>query len=314
MSLISFKHQLKTCLHFETTLLGEKGRSTNWTLFSPVCQIFLDSSLLWEQLLPISHMTCIMSTFLQRLICFHVLSLSSYLGIFQPLQDDEGIPAIAKYFNTKGRYEEVNPYLREDLFAVNMSILQAPSAQCREIYLIAVIRHGTRYPATKNIKDMQRLYNIILHNATGEHGWLQEIQSHWRMWYFNEMDGRLVEKGVDDLKHLAVRLSKLFPSIISHEKLRRGFFKILTSSKHRCVDSTLAFKAGLMEQWDITGTSGSSHKVPKSWCSLCVKAKKNVLNRGLQVYSLLNSREARLYATSVQETNVTSAFYIKHRL
>lgn len=204
-----------------------------------------------------------MSTFLLRLIIFHVLSLTSSFGILQALQD-EGIPAIAKYFNTKGRYEEVNPYLREDILAVNMSHLQVPSAQCQEIYLIAVIRHGTRYPTTKNIKDMQQLYNIILNNATGEHRWLQEIQSHWRMWYIDEMDGRLVQKGVDDLKHLAVRLSKLFPSMISAEKLRGGFFKILTSSKHRCVDSTLAFKAGLTDQWAITGTSGSSHKVPKS--------------------------------------------------
>lgn len=268
MLVISFIHQLKTCFfYFETTFLREKGRLTNWTLFSPVCHIVLVSSLLWGRPLPISHLTCNMSTFLQRLIIFCVLSLSNSLGFILPLQDDGGIPAIAKYFNTKGRYEEVNPHLRQDIHAVNMSILQAPSAQCREIYLIAVIRHGTRYPTTKNIKDMQRLHNIILHNATGEHSWLQEIQSHWRMWYTDEMDGRLVQKGVDDLKHLAVRLSKLFPSMISHEKLRGGFFKILTSSKHRCVDSTLAFKAGLMDQWAITGMSGSSHKVPKSWCS-----------------------------------------------
>lgn len=195
-----------------------------------------------------------MSTFLPRLIIFQVLSLCSSLGTSRPLQDDEGIPAIAKYFNTKGRYEEVNPYLREDILAVNRSILQPPSAQCREIYLLAVVRHGTRYPTTKNIKDMQRLYNITLHNATGQDRWLQEIQSHWRMWYVDDMDGRLVQKGVDDLKHLAVRLSRLFPSMVSHEKLRNGFFKILTSSKHRCVDSTLAFKAGLLDQWAITGT------------------------------------------------------------
>lgn len=213
-----------------------------------------------------------MSTFLQRFIIFHVLCLSSFLGILQPLQDVGGIPAIAKYFNTKGRYEEVNPYLREDILAVNKSILQAASEQCQEIYLIAVIRHGTRYPTTKNIKDMQRLYNIILHNATGEHGWLQEIRSHWRMFYIEEMDGRLVPKGVDDLKHLAVRLSKLFPFVVSREKLRGGFFKILTSSKHRCVDSTLAFKAGLKDEWNITGTSGSSHRVPKSQCRQCLKA------------------------------------------
>lgn len=199
-----------------------------------------------------------MSTFLQRSIIFHVLTLYTFLGILQPSQADEGMPAIAKYFNTKGRYEEVNSYLKEDILAVNRSILQPPSTQCQEIYLIALIRHGTRYPTTKNIKDMRRLYNIIVHNATGEQRWVQEIKSSWRMWYDDAMDGRLVQKGVNDLKHLAVRLARLFPSIISHEKLRGGSFKILTSSKHRCVDSTLAFKAGLMDQLALTGTSRSS--------------------------------------------------------
>ncbi|XP_070834140.1 multiple inositol polyphosphate phosphatase 1-like [Chaetodon trifascialis] len=157
------------------------------------------------------------------------------------------MPAIAKYLNTKGRYEEVNPYLIEDIFAVNRSILQPPSAQCQEIHLTAIIRHGTRYPTTKNIKEVQQLYNIVLHNASGEASWLHEIQTQCTMWYTEDMDGRLVQKGVNDLKHLAVRLSKLFPSMISEEKLRGGFIQFITSSKHRCINSTLSFKAGLTE-------------------------------------------------------------------
>ena len=169
------------------------------------------------------------------------------------LEDDPGIPAIARYFNTKGRYEEVNPYLRENILAVNRSILKPSSAQCQQIHLTAIIRHGTRYPTTKNIKEMQQLYKIILHNATGEQSWLQEIQTQWKMWYTEEMDGRLVQKGVDDLKHLAIRLSKLFPSMISEEKLRGGLIKFITSSKHRCINSTLSFKAGLTELWNIKG-------------------------------------------------------------
>ncbi|XP_023282350.1 multiple inositol polyphosphate phosphatase 1-like [Seriola lalandi dorsalis] len=167
------------------------------------------------------------------------------------LEDDSDIPAIAKYFNTKGRYEEVNPYLIEDILAVNRSILQPPSAQCHEIHLTAIIRHGTRYPTTKNIKEIQQLYNIVLHNASGEQNWLRELQTQWTMWYTEDMDSRLVQKGVNDLKHLAVRLSKLFPSLISEEKLRGGLIKFITSSKHRCVNSTLSFKAGLTELWAI---------------------------------------------------------------
>ncbi|XP_028279829.1 multiple inositol polyphosphate phosphatase 1-like [Parambassis ranga] len=167
-------------------------------------------------------------------------------------QDDSSIPMIGKYFSTKGRYEEVNPYLRDDILAVNRSILQPPSPQCRPIHLTAIIRHGTRYPTAKNIKKMQQLYNLVLHNATGKQSWLREIQTEWKMWYTEDMDGRLVQKGVKDHKHLAVRLSKLFPSLISEEKLRGGLIKFITSSKHRCVNSTLSFKAGLTELWDIT--------------------------------------------------------------
>ncbi|XP_069000695.1 multiple inositol polyphosphate phosphatase 1-like [Embiotoca jacksoni] len=98
---------------------------------------------------------------------------------------------------------------------------------------------------------MQQLYNIVLHNASGEQSWLREIQTQWTLWYTEDMDGRLVQKGVNDHKHLAVRLSKLFPSLISEEKLRGGFINFITSSKHRCVNSTLSFKAGLTELWAI---------------------------------------------------------------
>ncbi|XP_038593826.1 multiple inositol polyphosphate phosphatase 1-like [Micropterus salmoides] len=167
-------------------------------------------------------------------------------------EDNPNIPAIAKYFSTKGRYEEVNPYLIEDILAVNRSILQPPSAQCREIHVTAIIRHGTRYPTSKNVKKMQKLYQLVKSGASGKQSWLREIQTQWRMWYTEDMDGRLVKKGVSDHKHLAVRLSKLFPSLISEEKLRGGFFKFITSSKHRCVNSTLSFKAGLTELWAIT--------------------------------------------------------------
>ncbi|XP_034040385.1 multiple inositol polyphosphate phosphatase 1-like [Thalassophryne amazonica] len=166
-------------------------------------------------------------------------------------EDNPNIPGIAKYFSTKGRYEEVNPHLLEDILSVNASILQPPSAQCRQIYLTAVIRHGTRYPTTKNVKKMQQLHKIVLDKASFKDSWLREIQTQWRMWYTEDMDGKLVQKGVSDLKHLAVRLSKLFPSLISEEKLRGGLIKFITSSKHRCVNSTLAFKAGLTQLWAI---------------------------------------------------------------
>ncbi|XP_029377198.1 multiple inositol polyphosphate phosphatase 1a [Echeneis naucrates] len=187
-----------------------------------------------------------------------VAHLTTILGLSCSFGTDDGapdvppdIPAIAKYFTTKGRYEEVNPHLIGDILYVNKSVLQPPSTQCRQIHLTAVIRHGTRYPTSKNVKKMQKLYQLVKSRASGQAGWLREILGEWRMWYTEDMDGRLVQKGVSDHKHLAVRLSKLFPSLISEEKLRGGFIKFITSSKHRCVNSTLSFKAGLTELWDI---------------------------------------------------------------
>lgn len=168
-------------------------------------------------------------------------------------EEDPDIPVIAKYFTTKGRYEEVNPHLRDDILFVNRSALKPPSPQCREAHLTAVIRHGTRYPTIKNIQKMRRLYGLVESRASGEESWLREIQSQWTMWYTDDMDGRLAMKGVSDHKHLAVRLSKLFPSLLSEEKLRAGQVNFMTSSKHRCVNSTLSFMAGLTEQWAIRG-------------------------------------------------------------
>uniref|UniRef100_A0A665X9Q2 Multiple inositol polyphosphate phosphatase 1 n=1 Tax=Echeneis naucrates TaxID=173247 RepID=A0A665X9Q2_ECHNA len=193
-----------------------------------------------------------MLTFLWKSTIFYFLIFNNLmLFILTAIEEDPNIPAIVQYFNTKGRYEEVNPYLKEDILFVNRSILQPASAECQQIHLSAIIRHGTRYPTTRKIKEIRQLYNTVLHNATGEDSWLHEILTKWTMWYTEDMDGRLVQKGVNDLKHLAIRMSKLFPSLISEEKLQGGVIKFTTSSKHRCVNSTLSFKAGLTELWDI---------------------------------------------------------------
>ncbi|KAJ8396037.1 hypothetical protein AAFF_G00025690 [Aldrovandia affinis] len=170
------------------------------------------------------------------------------------------IPAIAKYFGTKGRYEEVNPYLLDDILAVNKTFMKPPSLECKPIYLTAIIRHGTRYPTTKNIKNIQRVYDLVSREATNGEKWLHDIKTEWKMWYTEDMDGQIVEKGRDDHRHLAVRLATLLPSLISEENLRSNRIKFITSSKHRCVDSTIAFKEGLMNLWNVKDVD-FSHEV-----------------------------------------------------
>ncbi|XP_061692593.1 multiple inositol polyphosphate phosphatase 1-like [Syngnathoides biaculeatus] len=183
----------------------------------------------------------------------HVACLAVSLGFSSGFLNTArpSIPRIAKYFGTKGRYEEVNPYLLDDILAVNTSILRPPFPQCRPVHLTAIIRHGTRYPTSSIFKYMEQMYEAVKSAAPGKESWVCEIQDQWRMWYPQDTDGRLARKGVDDHKHLAVRLSKLFPSLLSEENLRGGFVKFITSSKHRCINSTLSFVGGLTELWDI---------------------------------------------------------------
>ncbi|XP_054654065.1 multiple inositol polyphosphate phosphatase 1-like [Dunckerocampus dactyliophorus] len=171
--------------------------------------------------------------------------------VFSTIKANPSIPEIAKYFGTKGRYEEVNPHLLEDILAVNTSILRPPSPTCRPVHLTAIIRHGTRYPTGIIFKQMQKLYQAVKRASYGKESWVREIQTQWQMWYTDDMDGRLARKGVDDHKHLAVRLSKLFPSLLSEENLRGGVIAFISSSKHRCINSTLAFTEGLTELWNI---------------------------------------------------------------
>ncbi|TRY91894.1 hypothetical protein DNTS_015050 [Danionella cerebrum] len=137
------------------------------------------------------------------------------------------IPAIASYFGTKGRYEEVNKYLIDDILAINTSLVNLPSPECREVHLTAIIRHGTRFPTTKNIEKM-RQFHMVVRNASLNLSGLSE----WKMWYTQDMDGRLVEKGREDHRHLAQRLIAWFPSLLNRESLSGGRVKLVTSSKH----------------------------------------------------------------------------------
>ncbi|XP_022598563.1 multiple inositol polyphosphate phosphatase 1-like [Seriola dumerili] len=175
------------------------------------------------------------------------------------------IPHIATYFGTKTRYEEVNPHLLRDLTSVNTSVLKPPpNERCSSVHLTAVIRHGSRYPTVKNIRRIQKLSELVRREASrgsgGPEDWLREIQSRWDMWYTEDMDGQLVMKGREDLRHLARRLAAVFPALLSEENLRRRRISFITSSKHRCVSSVEAFQEGLQQHWGLQEVA-YSHRV-----------------------------------------------------
>ncbi|XP_023262138.1 multiple inositol polyphosphate phosphatase 1-like [Seriola lalandi dorsalis] len=187
------------------------------------------------------------------------------------------IPHIAAYFGTKTRYEEVNPHLLRDLTSVNTSVLKPPpNERCSPVHLTAVIRHGSRYPTVKNIRRIQKLSELVRREASrgsgGPEDWLREIQSRWDMWYTEDMDGQLVMKGREDLRHLARRLAAVFPSLLSEENLKKKVLlpvraSVETSheisvrerrcrgvamvSGHPCVSSlqVLEYKSDLKQYW-----------------------------------------------------------------
>ncbi|XP_076024044.1 multiple inositol polyphosphate phosphatase 1-like [Genypterus blacodes] len=168
------------------------------------------------------------------------------------------IPTIAPYFGTKTRYEEVNVRLQRDALSVNASALRAPRAErCVPVHLTAVIRHGSRYPTAKNIRRIHKLADLVRTEASRGPG--DELRR-WDMWYTEDMDGQLVDKGRDDLRLLARRLAAMFPSLLSEENGRRRQIRLDSSSKHRCVSSVEAFQQGLHQSWGVKDVQ-YSHQV-----------------------------------------------------
>ncbi|MBN3276482.1 MINP1 phosphatase, partial [Polyodon spathula] len=157
------------------------------------------------------------------------------------------IPAIAKYFGTKTRYEEVNPHLLNDILFVNKTSLQLQQ-DCTPVHISAVIRHGTRYPTAKNVKKMKVIYKMATKTKPRGPGLVDDI-SNWGMWYNDTMDGQLVKKGRDDHSNLAFRLATAYPSLFTEDSFRDYRMKFITSSKHRCVDSTRSFIEGLVKKY-----------------------------------------------------------------
>ncbi|XP_076835097.1 multiple inositol polyphosphate phosphatase 1a isoform X2 [Brachyhypopomus gauderio] len=186
------------------------------------------------------------------MVCFILHFIIFCLAFVSADASAVDIRVLAQYFGTKSRYEEVNPYLIDNVLAVNDSAVKPPAPDCEAVHLTAVIRHGTRYPTVGNIKKFQTFYDLVIAAAAGDWSSQPEIKS-WQMWYKYEMDGRLVNKGRKDLRYLGQRLVRSFPSLLTEDSLRKGRVKFITSSKHRCVNSTIAFQQGIMDSLGIQG-------------------------------------------------------------
>ncbi|KAG8435543.1 hypothetical protein GDO86_013469 [Hymenochirus boettgeri] len=153
-------------------------------------------------------------------------------------------PSLSLYFGTKTRYEEINPFVLDNPLLVTRKEDILPIT-CTPLKIVSVIRHGTRYPTSSQIKKMKKIHALIQERSRSSSELVRELQS-WEMWYDVWMDGQLVKKGEQDMQNLAHRLATLFPSLFTTERLQKCKMSFVTSSKHRCVDSTKAFIGGLV--------------------------------------------------------------------
>ncbi|XP_062070438.1 multiple inositol polyphosphate phosphatase 1 isoform X1 [Lepus europaeus] len=171
------------------------------------------------------------------------LARCSLLGPSDPVAS-----VLSPYFGTKTRYEDVNPGLVSDPEAPRRDP-ELLEGTCTPVQLVALIRHGTRYPTAKQIRKLRQLHGLLQARGRGSAGGrdLGAALADWPLGYADWMDGQLVEKGRQDMRQLALRLASLFPALFSRENY--GRLRLLTSSKHRCVDSGAAFLQGLWQHY-----------------------------------------------------------------
>ncbi|XP_076981446.1 multiple inositol polyphosphate phosphatase 1 [Tamandua tetradactyla] len=179
--------------------------------------------------------------------------LSSLARCSLPEPGDAVVSALSPYFGTKTRYEDANPGLMLDPEAPRRDP-ELLEGTCTPVQLVALIRHGTRLPTAKQIRKLRQLHGLLQARgascgkvgAAGGRN-LGAALAEWPLWYADWMDGQLVEKGRQDMRQLALRLASLFPSLFSRENY--GRLRLVTSSKHRCVDSGAAFLEGLWQHY-----------------------------------------------------------------
>nr|XP_035979316.1 multiple inositol polyphosphate phosphatase 1 isoform X3 [Halichoerus grypus] len=180
-----------------------------------------------------------------------LLSSLSRCSFLEP--EHPAVSALSPYFGTKTRYEDANPGLLPDPEAPRRDP-ELLEDTCTPVQLVALIRHGTRYPTAKQIRKLRQLHGLLQARRSGDGRAgpaggrdLGAALADWPLGYADWMDGQLVEKGRQDMRQLALRLASLFPALFSFENY--GRLQLVTSSKHRCVDSGAAFLQGLWQHY-----------------------------------------------------------------
>ncbi|XP_078079711.1 multiple inositol polyphosphate phosphatase 1b isoform X2 [Mustelus asterias] len=159
----------------------------------------------------------------------------------------------AEHYGTKSRYEGLSGT------SVPGTDWLAP-ANCTVLQVNALIRHGTRYPTRKNVPRMVEIHQLIREQGNPGNRLVQALVS-WHMWYNERMDGNLHPLGISEMAKLAKRLSARFPALFAVQSYREKKLKFLTSSKHRCVNSTKSFIRGLESHLNLQDQEGGQWEV-----------------------------------------------------
>ncbi|XP_065494908.1 multiple inositol polyphosphate phosphatase 1 [Caloenas nicobarica] len=174
---------------------------------------------------------------------------SAALLLLLPLLLAAASAGLSSYFGTKSRYEEVNPYLVRDPLSLGPTAAASRlPAACAPLQLRAVLRHGTRYPTAGQIRRLGELHARLLRRPAAACPAAAALAG-WQMWYEESLDGRLAPQGRRDMESLARRLAARFPALFA----ARRRLVLASSSKHRCLQSSAAFRRGLGPSLSLGG-------------------------------------------------------------
>ncbi|XP_043568317.1 multiple inositol polyphosphate phosphatase 1b isoform X2 [Chiloscyllium plagiosum] len=159
----------------------------------------------------------------------------------------------AEHYGTKSRYEglSVEPLPGTSRLA---------PANCTALQLNALVRHGTRYPTRKNVPRMREVHQLIKEQGDPGNSLVQALAD-WHMWYNERMDGNLHPLGTAEMVRLAKRLAAQFPTLFTARCYRESRLKFVTSSKHRCVNSTRSFIQGVESHLSLRDQAGGQWEV-----------------------------------------------------
>ncbi|XP_067005691.2 multiple inositol polyphosphate phosphatase 1 [Anabrus simplex] len=144
-------------------------------------------------------------------------------------------------FGSKTAYEFIHP----------SSTTEESIPNCEPVQVWMLCRHGTRFPKKSTIKKLRALKSfrdeIIKNHKSGDGNLCKKDLDNLKAWEFNvtnEQDMQLTSQGEKDLRDLAVRMKKKFPTLLS-SAYSPELYEFRYTNTQRTQASTEKFVEGL---------------------------------------------------------------------